>query len=87
MDVSYQWLKELVDVPVDADTLGEKVSRTGIEVDSVTHLGAGLKKIVIGKVMDLVDHPDSDHLHIAQVDTGDDELRQIVCGAPNIEAR
>lgn len=44
MDVSYQWLKELVDVPVDADTLGEKVSRTGIEVDSVTHLGAGLKK-------------------------------------------
>ena len=85
MDVSYQWLKELVDVPVDADTLGEKVSRTGIEVDSVTHLGAGLKKIVIGKVMDLIDHPDSDHLHIAQVDTGDDELRQIVCGAPNIE--
>lgn len=35
--------------------------------------------------MDLIDHPDSDHLHIAQVDTGDDELRQIVCGAPNIE--
>lgn len=86
MDVSYEWLKELVDVPVDADELGEKVSRTGIEVDSVTHLDAGLKKIVVGKVVSLTDHPDSDHLHIAQVDTGDDELRQIVCGAPNIAA-
>ncbi|WP_461213226.1 phenylalanine--tRNA ligase subunit beta [Lacticaseibacillus sp. GG6-2] len=86
MDVSYEWLKELVDVPVDADELGEKVSRTGIEVDSVTHLGAGLKKIVVGKVVALKDHPDSDHLKVAQVDTGDDDLRQIVCGAPNIEA-
>lgn len=86
MDVSYEWLKELVDVPVSADELGEKVSRTGIEVDAVNHLGAGLKKIVVGKVVELKMHPDSDHLHIAQVDTGDDELRQIVCGAPNIQA-
>ncbi|KRK73208.1 phenylalanine--tRNA ligase subunit beta [Lacticaseibacillus nasuensis] len=86
MNVSYEWLKELVDVSVSPEELMDKVSRTGIEVDSVTRLGEGLKKVVVGKVASLRDHPDSDHLKIAMVDTGDDELRQIVCGAPNIEA-
>lgn len=84
MNVSYDWLKELVDVPVGPDELEDKISRTGIEVDGVTRLGDGLKKVVVGKVLSLKAHPDSDHLQIAQVDTGDDEPRQIVCGAPNI---
>ncbi|MFD1429887.1 phenylalanine--tRNA ligase subunit beta [Lacticaseibacillus mingshuiensis] len=86
MDVSYEWLKELVDVPVSPEELADKVSRTGIEVDSVTHPDAGLKKIVVGKVLSLADHPDSDHLHVAQVDVGEEAPLQIVCGAPNIAA-
>ncbi|WP_225047617.1 phenylalanine--tRNA ligase subunit beta [Lacticaseibacillus kribbianus] len=85
MDVSYAWLKELVDVPATPEELLDKVSRTGIEVDSVTYPDdQKMKKVVVGKVVELADHPDSDHLHIAQVDVGEPELRQIVCGAPNI---
>ncbi|WP_461224467.1 phenylalanine--tRNA ligase subunit beta [Lacticaseibacillus suihuaensis] len=85
MDVSYAWLKELVDVPATPEELLDKVSRTGIEVDSVRYPDdRKMKKVVVGKVVELKDHPDSDHLHIAQVDVGEDALRQIVCGAPNI---
>ena len=42
MDVSYEWLKKLVDVPVSPEELADKVSRTGIEVDGVKHPDAGL---------------------------------------------
>ena len=62
MDVSYEWLKELVDVPVSPEELADKVSRTGIEVDGVKHPDAGLKKIVVGKVVSATPHPNSDHL-------------------------
>ena len=86
MDVSYEWLKELVDVPVTPQELADKVSVTGIEVPSVTYRGAGMKKIVIGHVESVAKHPDSDHLQICQVDVGEDELRQIVCGAANVAA-
>ncbi len=86
MDVSYDWLKELVDVPVSPEELAEKVSRTGIEVPGIKRPDAGLKKIVIGHVESVREHPDSDHLHICMVDVGEDELSQIVCGAPNVAA-
>lgn len=86
MDVSYEWLKELVDVPVTPEELAEKVSVTGIEVPGITYRGQGLKNIVIGHVESVEMHPDSDHLHVCQVDVGEDELRQIVCGAPNVAA-
>ncbi|MFD1393646.1 phenylalanine--tRNA ligase subunit beta [Lacticaseibacillus jixianensis] len=85
MNVSYDWLKELVDVPATPEELMDKVSRTGIEVDSVSRMADGLKKVVVGRVESLKMHPDSDHLHVAMVDTGEGELRQIVCGAPNIK--
>ena len=66
--------------------LGEKMSRTGIEVDSVTVPGEGLKGLVVGLATEVVDHPDSDHLHVVTVEVGADEPLQIVCGAPNIAA-
>ena len=46
----------------------------------------GLKKIVVGEVKECVPHPNSDHLSICQVDIGEEELSQIVCGAPNVKA-
>lgn len=60
------------------------MSRTGIEVEDVFKGETGLKKIVVGHTLSVVDHPDSDHLHICQVDIGEEEPTQIVCGAPNI---
>ncbi|MGX7394961.1 phenylalanine--tRNA ligase subunit beta [Carnobacterium mobile] len=87
MNVSYQWLKEYLDLTdITPEELADKMSRTGIEVEDVAIPETGLKKIVVGYTAEVVDHPDSDHLHVCQVDIGEAELSQIVCGAPNIAA-
>ncbi|MDT2760334.1 phenylalanine--tRNA ligase subunit beta [Enterococcus xiangfangensis] len=87
MLVSYKWLNEYVDVKeVTPQELADRLSLTGIEVEGVTIPQEGLKKIVVGDVKECVPHPDSDHLSICQVDIGEEELSQIVCGAPNIKA-
>ena len=85
MLVSYKWLKELVDVDVTTYELSEKMSTTGIEVEGVSTPSEGLTKLVVGHVVSCEDVPET-HLHLCQVDTGDEELRQIVCGAPNVTA-
>ncbi|WP_220729645.1 phenylalanine--tRNA ligase subunit beta [Apilactobacillus zhangqiuensis] len=85
MKISYNWLKEYIDLDIPADELAEKIERSSVEVDSVIKPSDGLKKIVVGKIVEMEDHPDSDHLHICQVDVGEDEPVQIVCGAPNAQ--
>ena len=85
MLVSYKWLKELVDIDVASAELAEKMSTTGIEVEGVTSPAAGLSKIVVGEVVSCEDVPDT-HLHVCQVNVGEEENRQIVCGAPNVRA-
>ena len=87
MLVSYKWLQEYLDLSkITPKELGDKMSVTGIEVEGVSYPSEGLKKIVVGEVMECVPHPDSDHLSICQVDIGEAELSQIVCGAPNVKA-
>lgn len=83
MLVSYKWLKELVAIDVPSAELAEKMSTTGIEVEGVEIPAEGLSKLVVGHVLSCEDVPET-HLHLCQVDTGDDEPRQIVCGAPNV---
>lgn len=88
MNVSYKWLNEYLDLnankEITPEKLADRMSRTGIEVEDVFKGETGLKKIVVGHTLSVVDHPDSDHLHICQVDIGEEEPTQIVCGAPNI---
>lgn len=86
MKLSYKWVKEYLDLNIPAKDLAEKIERTAVEVDSVSRLADGLKKIVTGKVLSMENHPDSDHLHVCQVDVGEEEPLQIVCGAPNVAA-
>lgn len=87
MLVSYKWLNEYLDLSkATAKELADQMSLTGIEVEAVTRPMDGLKKIVVGEVKECVPHPDSDHLSICQVDIGEEELSQIVCGAPNVKA-
>ena len=87
MLVSYKWLNQYVDLSnVTPQELADKMSVTGIEVEGVTVPEEGLKKIVVGEVKECIPHPDSDHLSICQVDIGEEELSQIVCGAPNVKA-
>lgn len=86
MKISYNWIKQYLDLDVSAVDLAEKIERTSVEVDSVVTPSAGLKKIVVGHVLKMEAHPDSDHLHVCQIDVGDDQPSQIVCGAPNVAA-
>lgn len=87
MKVSTKWLNEYVPVAdLEPLALAEKIERTAVEVASTGKLEDGLKKIVVGYTLDVKDHPNSDHLHICQVDIGEEAPSQIVCGAPNIKA-
>lgn len=87
MLVSYKWLSQYVDLNgISPDELADKLSRTGLEVEGIDTPQEGLKKIVVGDVKECVPHPNSDHLSICQIDVGEEELYQIVCGAPNIKA-
>lgn len=85
MLVSYKWLKELVELDVPVAELSEKMSTTGIEVEGVMSPADGLSKIVVGHVLTEEAVPET-HLHRCQVDVGEEEARQIICGAPNIAA-
>ncbi|MCT3023082.1 phenylalanine--tRNA ligase subunit beta [Pediococcus pentosaceus] len=84
MKLSYKWLSKYLELDLEPKDLAEKIERTAVEVDSVTRLDYKLKKIVVGHTLEVTEHPDSDHLHICQVDVGEEEPIQIVCGAPNI---
>ncbi|MCP0887801.1 phenylalanine--tRNA ligase subunit beta [Ligilactobacillus sp. WILCCON 0076] len=87
MKVSTKWLNEYVPViDLDRSVLAEKIARTAVEVDDDYRLDEGLKKVVVGHVLSMEPHPDSDHLNICQVDVGEAEPYQIVCGAPNINS-
>lgn len=85
MKVSYQWLQEYLDLDVAPQDLAEKIARTSVDINDVYSLSDGLKKIVVGEVVKCENHPDSDHLHVCQVDVGEEEPIQIVCGAPNVQ--
>ncbi|MGX7048628.1 phenylalanyl-tRNA synthase subunit beta [Lactococcus piscium] len=85
MQVSYKWLKELVNIDVPAHALSEKMSTSGIEVEGVDVRSAGLSKLVVGEVLSTEAIPET-HLNICQVNIGEAAPTQIVCGAENIKA-
>lgn len=83
MIISRVWLNEFINLQqISTQTLCEKLNSIGLEVDDVKTINIP-NKIVVAKVTQCKDHEDSDHLHVCQVDTGN-ELLQIVCGAPNV---
>ncbi len=87
MNVSFQWLQDYVDLNgVDPKELAEKITRSGIEVDSVKARSEGISGVVIGHVVEREKHPDADKLSVTKVDVGGPELLQIVCGASNVAA-
>ncbi|KRL98025.1 phenylalanine--tRNA ligase subunit beta [Liquorilactobacillus satsumensis] len=86
MKVSTKWLSDYITLEIAPQELAEKIERTAVEVDEVTRMSTGLKKIVVGFTKEVTQHPESDHLHLCQVDVGEAEPLQIICGAPNITA-
>lgn len=85
MKISLNWLKEFVDIQVDADTLAERLSLIGLEVAAVERVHPGFEGVVVAQVETVSPHPDADNLRICQVKAGGGERLQIVCGAPNAE--
>ena len=81
MKLSTNFVKDYVDIDVDINQLAEDMTRVGNEYDSAGKL-INATKLVIGEIIECVDHPDSDHLHLCKVNIGT-EVLDIVCGAPN----
>lgn len=86
MKISKKWLERYMDLGQRSmDEIATTVTNAGFEVEDIVPLSQGTN-LVIGEVLTCKDHPDSDHLHITTVNTGD-QVRPIVCGAPNVAAR
>jgi len=89
MKISYNWLKEYINIDLDANVVAKYLTDTGLEVEgieTVESVEGGLKGIVIGEVLTKDQHPNADRLSITTVDIGQENSLQIVCGAPNVEA-
>ena len=85
MLASIAWLKRYVDIDVTPEELADKLTRVGLEVESVIHQGAGISGVVAGKVTAIERNPKSDHLWVCQMDYGSGEIVQIQTGAQNVK--
>lgn len=80
--ISLNWVRDYIDIEdQNLEELAVKITKAGINVEKVVPMR--IDHLVIGYVKECIMHPDSDHLHICQVDVGD-KVTQIVCGAPNV---
>ena len=86
MLVSYNWLKQYTNVEDNANALAEKITRGGIEVEGVEYLAEEISNVVGGYVVSKEKHLDAEKLNVCQVNVGEEENLQIVCGAPNVDA-
>jgi phenylalanyl-tRNA synthetase, beta subunit, non-spirochete bacterial len=87
MNISYNWLKEYVKFDLTPAEVEKALTSIGLEVEHFSEeeeIPGGLAGVVVAEVLECVNHPDSDHLHITKVNAGEGEPLQIVCGAPNV---
>jgi len=87
MNISYNWLKQYVDLDLPVEEVTEMLTGCGLEVEGVEYwqsVKGGLEGIVIGEVIDCIPHPNSDHLTLTQISVGAVETLPVVCGAPNV---
>jgi phenylalanyl-tRNA synthetase beta chain len=86
MKVSYNWLKEFIDLDASPEEVAYKLTLSGSEVENIEVLGSNLDKIVVGEIKKLEKHPQAEKLSICQVDIGN-EIKQIICAAANIRIK
>ena len=89
MTLSFNWLRQYIDIPESPEAIAGTLTSTGLEVESIhpfESVKGGLKGLVIGEVLTCKKHPNADKLSITTVDTGQGTPAQIVCGAPNVAA-
>ena len=88
MKISINWLKEYLETNSQPEEISEILTNLGLEVEKLSlfeSVKGGLNGVVAGKVLECVKHPDADRLKVTSIDLGDNEISEIVCGAPNIE--
>ena len=88
MKISYNWLKDYLNVKIEPKIVSRYLTDIGLEVEKIEQIESvkgGLKGIIIGKVITKIKHPNADRLNLTTVDLGLDENVQIVCGAPNVD--
>ncbi len=89
MKISYNWLKNYINIDLPVEELSEILTDIGLEVggvEEVQSVKGGMEGLVIGKVLTCERHPNADKLSVTTVDVGIGELLPIVCGAPNVAA-
>lgn len=87
MKLSYNWLKEYINIDPSPQKMAEVLTDTGLEVEGleqVSSVRGGLEGLVIGEVLEKEKHPDADRLSVTKVNIGNGEPLPIVCGAPNV---
>ncbi|MGP4864788.1 phenylalanine--tRNA ligase subunit beta [Psychrobacter sp. T6-5] len=84
MKISEQWLRQWVNPQNTSEQLAEQLTMAGLEIDDRYAVAREFSGVVIGEVVSVEQHPDADKLRVTQVNIGDAEPLQIVCGAPNV---
>lgn len=86
MKISRKWLQQLVDLSgVKDEDIASRLTMLGIEVESYENFAARYDGFVVGAVLEVAKHPNADKLKLCKVDVGG-EIKNIVCGAPNVAA-
>ncbi|CAO4195717.1 phenylalanine--tRNA ligase subunit beta [Methylorubrum extorquens] len=86
MKFTLSWLKDHLDTEASLDAIAESLTRIGLEVEGIEDKAAALRPYVIARVISAEQHPNADRLRVCQVDAGDGQPLQVVCGAPNARA-
>jgi phenylalanyl-tRNA synthetase beta chain len=84
MNISTTWLREWVNPDVTDEVLAEKLTMVGLEVDGIAPVAPPFDGVVVGQVVSCEKHPDADKLSLCQVNIGQSDNLQIICGAPNV---
>lgn len=86
MQFPESWLREFCNPPLNTQQLAETLTMAGLEVEELKPVAPPFTKIVVGEIREAAQHPNADRLRVCQVDVGQGNLLNIVCGAPNARA-
>lgn len=84
MKILYSWLKDFIDLDLTPEELAQQFTELGIEVASIEKKGADFEGVNVAQIIHIEDHPNSDHLHLVDLDLGEGKTQRVVCGAPNV---
>ena len=84
MLVPMEWLNDYIDPGVSTDEFCDRMIMSGSNLETCEEMGTGMERVVVGRIAKIEPHPDADKLVVCQMDVGEEDLLQIVTGAPNV---